>query len=457
MASPLRARLFAPVDPASLVVFRVGFGLLMLASTVRFVANGWVREHFLEPTWFFSYWGLSWVRPGPPWIMYALHGVMGLSAACMAAGWFYRASAVLFFVGFSWAHFIDKTYWLNHYWLVTLVALLMIILPLGRVGSLDARLGRVPALRSLPAWALWLLRFQFAVVYFFGGVAKLSYDWLVHAQPLTIWLGAHGDFPVIGRWLTEKWFAYAMSWAGAVFDLTVVFFLLGRRTRPVAYAVALGFHVMTAMLFQLGLFPWIMSFGALLFFPPAWPRRFVGRWLPPSPSPSPGTTVGGGDASASGPRDSNAVLAALGAWALLQVLLPLRHHLYPGPLGWREEGFRFAWNVMLVEKNGSVDFVATEPTTGKRWVIAPTVYLTRYQAKMMATQPDMILQLAHHIAADLEARGARDVEVRADAHVAWNGRPSAVFVDGTVDLAQESDTLAPKRWIAPAPTAKPRM
>jgi vitamin K-dependent gamma-carboxylase len=456
--SRVRAALFAPIDPASLVVFRVGFGLLMLGATVRFVAHGWVREHFLEPKFFFPYWGLGWIRPGPAWAMYGLYGLMGLAAACVALGLCYRLAAVVFFATFSWAHFIDKTHWLNHYWLVTLLALLLVALPLGRAGSLDARLWPARRLHAFPAWVLWLLRFQVGVVYFFGGVAKLSHDWLVHAQPLTIWLGAHGDFPLLGPLLVRKWFAYGMSWAGAVFDLSVVFLLLRRRTRPYAYAAAAGFHVLTSALFQLGMFPWIMLFGALLFFSPAWPRRFIARWLPPPPR-APAT----GDARESpigrGPSRAHerCVLLGLGAWALVQVLLPLRHHLYPGPLGWREEGFRFAWNVMLVEKNGSVDLSATEPSTGKRWVIAPEQYLTRYQAKMMATQPDMILQLAHHVASELEARGARDIEVRADAHVSWNGRPSAVFIDPHADLVHESDTLAPKRWIAPAPTSPPRL
>jgi vitamin K-dependent gamma-carboxylase len=444
--SRLRAALFAPVDPASLIVFRIGFGLLMLGATVRFVAHGWVREHFLEPTFFFSYWGLGWIRPGPAWAMYGLYAAMGLAAACVALGLCYRLAAALFLVTFTWAHFIDKTHWLNHYWLVTLLALLMVALPLGRAGSLDARLWPARRLHAFPAWVLWLLRFQVGVVYFFGGVAKLSHDWLVHGQPLTIWLGAHGDFPLVGALLVRKWFAYGMSWAGALFDLSVVFLLLCRRTRPYAYAAAVAFHVLTSMLFQLGMFPWIMLFGALLFFDPAWPRRLLWRWLPPPPE----RTAGDG-------RRERAVVLALAAWALVQVLLPVRHHLYPGPLGWREEGFRFAWNVMLVEKNGSVDFVVSEPSSGKRWVIAPEQYLTRYQAKMMATQPDMILQLARHIAADLQARGARDVEVRADAHVSWNGRPAAVFIDPHTDLAQERDTLAPKRWIAPAPVGPPRL
>ncbi|MDF2697959.1 MAG: Vitamin K-dependent gamma-carboxylase, partial [Labilithrix sp.] len=47
----------------------------------------------------------------------------------------------------------------------------------------------------MPAWVLWLVRFQIGLVYFYGGVGKLETDWLFRAMPLRIWLAANGDFP----------------------------------------------------------------------------------------------------------------------------------------------------------------------------------------------------------------------------------------------------------------------
>ena len=73
----------------------------------------------------------------------------------------------------------------------------------------------------------------------------------------------------------------------------------------------------------------------------------------------------------------------------------------------------------------------------------------------MAVQPDLILQLAHHIARDFEAAGRPGVEVRADARASLNGRPAALLVDPDVDLAREHDGLGAKRWILPAPDAEP--
>jgi hypothetical protein len=143
----------------------------------------------------------------------------------------------------------------------------------------------------------------------------------------------------------------------------------------------------------------------------------------------------------------------LAAYFSFHLLMPLRHLLYPGDVCWTEQGFRFSWNVMLMEKNGSTDFRVVDPATGKRWVVPPTDYLTRYQAKMMAPQPDMILQLSHIIADDFRARGISAPQVFVDAHASLNGRRSARLIDPTVDLAQQTDGLLPKTWILPLAAA----
>ena len=86
---------------------------------------------------------------------------------------------------------------LNHYYLLSLLCLLAVVLPLHRAYSVDA--WRRPAIRAnaFPSWFTYLLRFQVAVVYFYAGLAKLGEDWLLHAQPLKIWLASRGDTPVL--------------------------------------------------------------------------------------------------------------------------------------------------------------------------------------------------------------------------------------------------------------------
>lgn len=439
----LRGSLFAPVDVASVAAFRVLFGALMLVAVSRFFAHDWIAEYFLTPEYFFPYFGLEWVRPWPGVGMYLHFAAMGLCAALVMLGLFYRVAIVCFGLLFAYAHLIDRTNYLNHYYLVMCLCALMAFLPLNRWGSLDAL--RRPALRSdcVPGWVLWTLRAQIAVVYFFGGIAKLKSDWLIDAQPLTTWLAANTDFPVIGGLFQYGVTAHAMSIAGAAFDLTIVPLLLWRRSRWFAYGAVVVFHLVTARLFQLGLFPWIMMGSSLLFLPSDWPRRVL-------------QASGQRSALCPLPRSPKSEVRSLPLWALaayfgFQVLMPLRHWLYPGDVLWTEQGFRFSWNVMLMEKNGSADFHVTEPSTGKHWDVSPTQYLTRYQAKMMASQPDMIVDFAQIVARDFRRRGVREPQVTVDAFASLNGRCAARLIDPAVDLAARRDGLAPKSWILPSP------
>src|SRR6266480_1954295 len=59
------SRLFSPVDIASIAIFRIAFGLILLWEVVRYFQNGWIREYFIDPQFHFSYYGLDWVKPLP--------------------------------------------------------------------------------------------------------------------------------------------------------------------------------------------------------------------------------------------------------------------------------------------------------------------------------------------------------------------------------------------------------
>ncbi len=425
----LRRSLARAVDPASLVAFRVLFAALLLASTIRFAARGWIASMYIEPAYHFKYFGFEWLRPWPGVGMYLHFVALALASIWLLLGVHPRLAALAVFVLFTYVELLDQAAYLNHYYFVSILALLLAVIPTRRD-------------RPAPAWALYVLRLQVGLVYFFAGLAKLRGDWLFHAQPLRTWLAAHGDFPVLGPLFSRPETAYVMSWAGAAFDLGVPFLLLHPRTRTLAFVALLCFHALTGMLFPIGMFPWIMSASALIFLPPDWPRRLaraLGRPVPADMSPVPPASP------------SPLLVFALGVHFAAQLLLPLRHHLYPGDHGWTEQGFRFAWNVMLVEKTGLVTYRVHDPVTGRRFIVHPEDALTSQQAKQMAISPDMILQHAHTIAAEFAARGMTEVEVRADAFVAYNGRPGARLIDPTVDLAREQDSLAPRRWILPAP------
>ncbi|MFT3711683.1 MAG: HTTM domain-containing protein [Archangium sp.] len=447
MIERARAWLNTPRDAAALAVFRIVLGLLVSVSAARFLAYGWVEQLF-DTKFQFHYFGFGWV----PWP--GLEGVRALFVALVvlglmvAAGAAYRVASVLTFVAFAWLQLLDVSNYLNHYYLVSLLLLLASFMPLHRLWSVDAWLR--PSLRSdvLPAWCSALLKFQVGVVYFFAGLAKLNGDWLVHGAPLHLWLSARTSTPFIGPWLSAPEAALFMSWAGFLFDTSVPFFLLWKRARPFAFAVVIVFHAMTRVLFPIGMFPFIMTLSALVFFDASWPRLWLRRFrttaTAPAPHPDPLPALQG---------VGRLSFFALGAYVVLQLVLPLRAHFYGGDVSWHEQGMRFSWRVMTREKNGSVTYIVKN-RVGREWHVSPSQYLTRVQERELAVQPDLILQLGQHIGRDFDARGEGPVEVRADTLASLNGRMATPLVDPHVDLMTVNDSLAKEAWVA-APTEGP--
>jgi hypothetical protein len=84
---------------APLVVFRAFFGLMMLASVIRFWYNGWIDLQYIQPKFFFSYAGFEWVKPFGEFT-YVIFIICGLSAFFVAIGFKYRLSIILFFSKF---------------------------------------------------------------------------------------------------------------------------------------------------------------------------------------------------------------------------------------------------------------------------------------------------------------------------------------------------------------------
>lgn len=439
MRERLRAAATRPVDIASLAAFRIIFGVVMLAGIVRLLTTGWIHTMYGEPTWFFTYPGFHWVRPWSEAGMYVHYVMLALLAIAIVVGWHYRIAIVLFTLGFTYTQLVDITNYLNHHYLVVLLGVLLAFMPAHAAWSLDARRDPSIARSEVPAWIVWLLRFQIGVVYVFAGLAKAKSDWLGFGQPLNLWLGARTETPIIGPLFDEPQVAMLMSWAGFLFDTTIVVWLSWRRTRLVAYLALIAFHGLTGYLFNIGMFPLIMTSCALIFFPPSWPRRFVrAKHAAIESRPL---------------RAPRWVVALVAAHVVAQIALPLRHFVYPGDVLWNEDGMRFAWHVMIREKHGSLTYEARF-ANGKRLQIPPHDYVTARQEREAAGQPDLILQLGRHIADDLRAKGYRDFTLHAITRVSLDGRAPIEMIDPEVDLLSISD-LGERDWVLPAPTEVP--
>lgn len=426
---------------ASLAFFRILFGILILTSALRFMLNGWVERYFIEPKVFFPYWGFHWVHPLPGQWMYLPFIGMGIAAVFIILGWHFRGAMFAFLLLFTYTEVIDITNYLNHHYLIFLLSVLMAFMPMSADYSLDARRkGIALGTATVAPQYLHLLRLQIGLVYFFAGIAKLKYSWLIDAQPMKIWMGASSGLPFVGKLLGMEFTAYLFSWAGMLFDMFVPFLLSIKRTRLISYVLIIVFHSLTKFLFYIGLFPLIMTSLALIFFSAEWHKKILDFLV--------------------GNKKQASVLVSdevdlfwkkirplMCCFFAFQLLMPFRYLLYKGDVMWTEQGFRYSWNVMLMEKNGYVEFYLKDKNTGREQLIIADKYLSRQQIKMMSTQPDMILQLAHFLADEHKSKTGNEAAVRAEAHASLNGRGSKLLIDPTIDLAAQQDNLCEKNWI----------
>jgi hypothetical protein len=442
----LAERLLNPIDIASLVFFRIFFGIICFWHV--WLQMPLVEAEYIIPDFHFKYYGFGWVEPLPGQLMHAVFLTMAASTIFIALGLFYRAAAVTFFVLHTYILLIDVANYWNHYYLISLLAFLMIFVPAHRAYSLDVARGAVDHSDDVPASGLWILRAQMGIVYFYAGLAKLtSSDWL-HGKPMDIYLARRTDFPFVGQWFDEQWMAYVVSYSGMLFDLLIFPLLLWPKTRLPALVLAVSFHVANSLIFDIQVFPWLAIVATLLFLSPSWPR-FAGQW---SPMARPDTRARGqsGQRLLNQSTSRRLIVGTLTVYFLFQVLFPLRQFAYPQP-AWTGEGYFFSWRMLIARNIGSVAFVLEDKRSGDTCALNVYSYIYPYQAVWLK-DPDVMVQFAHHAESRYRKLGAQ-VAVYAWTDFSLNGRSRRLLVDPKVDLASAERTLSHHAWRTDVDTA----
>lgn len=453
--------LWQDIDIASLVFFRIIFGLLGFADLCGgLFYYHWYKDAYNPEQLQFKYYGFEWAQVLPEPFM-TLFFVFGLALAlAVAIGWRYRITAPLFAMAATYYFLLEKAHYLNHAYFFCWLAWAMAILPAWRSTSADIR--RQPTQRSdtTPRWTLALLCFLMGVVYFFGGIAKLNPAWIGRAMPLQLWLASKSDLFLIGPLLAQEATAWFMAWGGVAFDLSIVFLLCWRRTRVLGFGLVLFFHITNHLVFNIGIFPFLSIALSALFFAPYWPRNLLfwaasrWHWLYRR-SATYRRSIRAVPEKATGfwQRQSNyrrPILLGLGIVMFTHTVLPLRHHYFPGDVAWTEEGHRYAWRMMLRTKRGRGHFVIKNLQDGSESKARPSE-LGDKQRRKLWTHPDMILQYAHHLR-DQAKQNGKDIAVYANIKVKLNDGSYGTYIDPEVDLAQiEWSFLRTSPWIMSAP------
>jgi hypothetical protein len=403
-----------------------------------------VRNRYIDPPFLFSYPGLGWLKRLPGDWMLLLWFSLAAAAVLIMLGLFYRAAIIFFFVGHTYAIHLDQSIFWNHYYVVSLFAFLMIFIPANRAHSLDVVLKRVTPASTAPAWSLWTLRAQMGITYFFAGLAKVNSDWL-RGQPMGIFLEGESSFPFISPLFNQHWLQLGLSWAGIGFDLLIVPLLLWRRTRVLAFAGVVFFHLTNSLIFNIEVFPWFALVATSLFFAPDFPRR-MGLWNNDPPPDFASRPAPGGWHDLRRRQKVGCILMAF--YFVVQILMPLRHYAYPGDVNWTTEGDLWSWRMLIVDARHKTVFTVESKATGAQCRLKPLDYIDEAHWDKLGYRPDMMAQFAHRVADAYWDRNHVRVAVHVYSAVSVNGDPFAALVSPKTDLASVKRSLH-NDWILP--------
>ncbi|MGH9134289.1 MAG: HTTM domain-containing protein [Ilumatobacteraceae bacterium] len=198
---------------------------------------------------------IGWLPHVPDRLWFAMLWVGAAAAVLMTLGLWTRLATFTTFAVVASNLLLDQTHFRHNRAFLAIVLGGIMLLPSGRVLSVDAwwtrRRGRPRLPDTAALWPLWLVRAQVCLVYLASGFSKLvDPDWfggLVLWDRVVRYQHVLEPTPLPG-WavdlLTDRWPYYVIGPAAVVTELFIGIGLWFSRTRLAAVWVAIAFHVL---------------------------------------------------------------------------------------------------------------------------------------------------------------------------------------------------------------------
>lgn len=433
-------------DAINLDVFRILFGLILLFQYYSFYSVDFIGRGIIAPKFLFSYDLTPFISPLPEGVMKIMMLVTLIAPIFIMMGKFFKVALWSYIICFGYFFLLDESYYNNHFYVILLLCFLFLFYTPNSLRKVN----------YVPHWLLFLFQFQIVVVYFFGGVVKLNYDWLVLQQPIRSLMEINAPISPFPVFLKSEAVIYYLAFGGVLFDLVIGFLLWWRKTRMFGILFSIVFHLTNLWIFnfgyggEIGIFPFLMIASNLLFVDPLVLRSYFNKWFPSENKKlktSSDSMVGGNW------RYDKVILSGVYAYIFIQLILPFRHYLSPVHVDWTGQGQYFAWRMKIYSKTVEVKFTARRFPEDKPVTVQLQKMLNTIQINMMGQHADMVYKTAQYILHDLEGRlKIKDPIINAEIKVSYNGRPFVYFIDPKVNLAKVTyNPYGNNSWVMPKP------
>jgi len=276
---------------------------------------------------------------------------------------------------------------------------------------------------TMYGYVKWFIILQLFVVYVYASIAKLYGDWLDFGM-IRILMQPVAHYPLLGDLLQQDWVHKIIGTVGILFDLLIIPALLWKPSRKLAFFLSIFFHLFNAIVFQIGIFPFLSLAFSVFFFELETIRRIFFKKK---------TRNTANELFV--PKHRKSILTVLGIYFVIQLLLPVRHYFIYDDVLWTEEGHRLSWRMMLRSRSGRGEFKVVNNETGENQIIKPEKFLNSSQQRKVFAYPDFAWQFAGYLQKEY-AQNGEDISVYLlQSRLSINGRRYTPFIDPKTDLA----------------------
>ncbi len=436
-----------PVPNISITLFRTAFSFILLIQTYYFINNEFIKYNITEPFMLFPF--INGLDPMPEVYLIILSYSMLISNIGMLFNKTARISTFFFLCSFTYFWLLDKTYFNNHYYFMSLICFILLLVEYKSSFKKIAYVNR---------WSLFALQAMVLITYLIAGINKLNPYWLIDLQPIAFILENKCD-------VTENTFfinpllIILITYGGLLFDLFIGFLLFYKPTKPLAFILIIVFNIMNHFLFlnngEIGVFPFIMISTLILFIDP--------KYL---------TKVFTGTQDIKYKHKSPQLLKyCITVFLIVQIILPFRHILFKGYVDYNGIGQRFSWRMKSMCKNptteGIIQFSVFEQKSKKQIAhfhllnmqeqfkqsgIHENIYLTENQIKKLLYYPDLLPIFTKKIESIISNHTKENYNkklkfrISANCHIKFMERPSQALINTSIDLTEMSG-LNTNKWL----------
>lgn len=470
MAFKLNDFLFKRIDTSIVSFFRIIFGCFMAYQMIYYYEVDYTFQFMAGPEVLFPYSGFSFLKPLSIDILKGIHFGLFISAILIALGFLYRYAMIFFFLGFSYFTFIDKTLYNNHLYLIALIAFVMIFIEADKKYSLRSKLSKKQLEKTVPAWNQYILMFLIALPYFFGGIAKLSSNWLDTNLTSIIIKQSSGSF--LYQLLPEAFLTNLITYGGILFDLSIVFILLNKRTRKLGVLLVVMFSFIngTVLFRDIGIFPFFMICSTILFLNAVKVGEFLDVFLVKKSSEKKFKNkqerkefmakqkLANQSNDINEPKEEGwtnlrrVAACCIVVFVVFHLLFPFRHLLMTNNPEWTGIASRFSWRMKMQTRNVTeFSMSLTDTKTSNTYNLDGKSYVSTNQYIHMLEDPYTFVHLSKYISEKLEReRGIINPIIKANIKVEFNGLPNQYMISPDVDLTKIGEShFADSSWIPP--------